>query len=320
MADSQRTLSVLYEQLGRLNREVENFPAAINAYRELGRLDTENEKRAFALIADTYRMAKDMPRALEESRKAIELFPQDRSLQVTHAMMLGENGQTDEAAALLRSLLAKNGGDRDLYITLCQVYERGKRFDDAEQAARMAEKLASTPAENEVVWFLLGAIFERQKKFALAEVEFRRVLQANPQNAQALNYLGYMLADQGTRLDEAEEMVQRALAEEPYNGAYLDSLGWVFYKQNKLAEAEIYLRKAVDRNRHDPTIHDHLGDVLLKSGHVTQAAAEWEKALAEWQRALPTELEPDRVASLEKKLAGLKHRIAQKPPAESKPQ
>jgi tetratricopeptide (TPR) repeat protein len=319
LADSHRTLAVLYEQLGRLNREVENFPSAVNAYRELLLLNTESEKRARSLIADTYRLAKDMPRALAESGKGLELFPQDRGLLVTHALLLGENGQTDEAAGLLRGLLAKSAEDRDLYLTLAQVYERGKRFEDAELASRMAEKLASSPGENEGVWFLLGAIFERQKKFDLAEAQFKKVLQVNPQNAQVLNYFGYMLADQGTRLEEAVDLIRRALAEEPFNGAYLDSLGWVFFKQNNLAEAEAYLRKAIDRNRHDPTIHDHLGDVLAKAGRAAQAAAEWEKALAEWQRALPTEIEPDRVAALEKKLAGLKHRIAQKPLSEPKP-
>jgi len=319
LADSHRTLAVLYEQLGRLYREVENFPSAVNAYRELFLLDTESEKRARALLADTYRLAKDMPRALAESGKGMELFPQDRGLLVTHALLLGENGQTDEAAGLLCGLFARSAEDRDLYLTLAQVYERGKRFDDAELAIREAEKLASAPGENEGVWFLLGAVFERQKKFDLAEEQFKKVLQVNPQNAQVLNYFGYMLADQGIRLEEAVDLIRRALAEEPFNGAYLDSLGWAFFKQNNLAEAEAYLRKAIDRNRHDPTIHDHLGDVLAKAGRATQAAAEWEKALAEWQRALPTELEPDRVAALEKKLAGLKHRIAQKPSSEPKP-
>jgi tetratricopeptide (TPR) repeat protein len=319
LADSHRTLAVLYEQLGRLNREVENFPSAVNAYRELLLLDTESEKRARSLIADTYRLAKDMPRALAESGKGMELFPQDRGLLVTHALLLGENGKTDEAAGLLRGLLAKSAEDRDLYLTLAQVYERGKRFEDAELAGRMAEKLAASPGENEGVWFLLGAIFERQKKFDLAEAQFKRVLQVNPQNAQVLNYFGYMLADQGTRLEEAVDLIRRALAEEPFNGAYMDSLGWALFKQNNLEEAEAYLRKAVDRNRHDPTIHDHLGDVLAKAGRAAQAAAEWEKSLAEWQRALPTEMEPDRVAALEKKLAGLKHRIAQKPSSEPKP-
>ncbi|MBI1750716.1 MAG: tetratricopeptide repeat protein [Acidobacteria bacterium] len=319
LADSRRTLSVLYEQLGRLNREAENFTSAIDAYREMLRLDTENEKRARSLIADTYRLAKDMSRALEESHKGIEMFPQDRGLQVTHALMLGENGQTDEAAKLLRSMLAQSSGDRDIYITLAQVYERGKRFDDAEQAARMAEQLAASPAENEGVWFLLGAIFERRKKFGLAEEQFKKVLHVNPQNAQVLNYFGYMLADQGVRLEEAADMIQRALTEEPFNGAYLDSLGWAYFRQNKMAEAEAYLRKAIERNRFDPAIHDHLGDVLAKSGRAAQAATEWETALAEWQRALPTELDPDRVAALEKKLAGLKHRIAQKSSSEPKP-
>jgi len=319
LADSQRTLAALYEQLGRLNREVEDFPSAINAYRELLRLDTENEKRARSLIADTYRLAKDMPRALEESRKGMEMFPRDRGLQVTHALMLGENGQTDESAGLLRGLLTRAGDDRDLYMTLAQVYDRGKRFDEAEFAVRTAEKLASSPAENEGVWFMLGAIFERQKKFDQAEAQFKKVLQVSPRNAQALNYFGYMLADQGIRLEEAEDLIRQALAEEPFNGAYLDSLGWAFFKQNKLAEAESFIRKAIDRSRNDPTIHDHLGDILAKSGRATLAAAEWEKALAEWQRALPTELEPHRVSALEKKLAGLKHRIAQKSALEPNP-
>ena len=310
LADSRRTLAVLYEQLGRVNRDVENFPAAIGAYRELQRLDTENEKRARAMIADTYRMAKDMPHALEESRKALELFPQDRSLQVTHAMMLGENGQTNDAVALLRGLLAKSGEDRDLYITLCQVYERGKRFDEAEQTARAAEKLASAPAENEMVWFLLGAIYERQKKFALAEVEFKKVLQVNPQNSQALNYFGYMLADQGIRLDEAEQLMQRALAEEPLNGAYLDSLGWVYYRMGKLDEAETYLRRALEKFSKDPTIHDHLGDVYAKEGKLKEAIVHWQNSLTEWDSTAPSERDPVEVAKIQKKLESARVRLA----------
>ena len=81
-----------------------------------------------------------------------------------------------------------------------------------------------------------------------------------------LNYYGYMLADRGVRLDEATSMIQKAVKQEPNNGAYLDSLGWAYYKQNKLAEAEEYLRKAVEREAHDPTILGHLGDVYVKLG------------------------------------------------------
>ena len=82
--------------------------------------------------------------------------------------------------------------------------------------------------------FMLGAIFERQKKFDLAEEQFRKVLDENPRNASALNYYGYMLADRGIRLDEATNLIKRALVEDPDNAAYEDSLGWAYYKQNKI--------------------------------------------------------------------------------------
>ena len=167
-----------------------------------------------------------------------------------------------------------------------------------------------------MVWFLLGAIYERQKFFDKAEDEFKKVLQVNPKNAPVLNYYGYMLGDRGMRLDEAEALVQRALDEEPYSGAYLDSLGWVYFKENKLVEAEATLRKAVEREAHDATIHSHLGDIYAKTGRQDLATMEWEKSLAEWRRSLPADVENDKVAELEKKVSQSKHRVAQKSTAQ----
>lgn len=318
---SRRTLAILYEQLGRVYRGVENYSAAIYTFQEMLKLGAEEDRRARVLIVDTYRAGRDVARAIEESRKALEAYPNDRSIRVNHALLLGEKGDADEAAKLLRSLLAGSSDDREIYLDLAQVYERGRRYTDAETAARAAEKLASRPPDKEMVGFMLGAIYERQKRYDLAEEQFKSVLKINPRNAAVLNYYGYMLADLGTRLDEATTLVKRALAEEPYNGAYLDSLGWAYFKQNRLTEAEGELRKAVERNAHDPTIRDHLGDVYFKAGRIDLAAAEWERALAEWRRALPAESETDKVAELEKKLTNLKHRLAQeKSPRDVKPQ
>ncbi len=319
---SARALAILYQQLGQLYREVRNYPAAVNTFQEMQRLGDEEDRRARLWILDTYRAAKDIPKALETAKVALEKYPNDPGLVSSRAMLLGEKGQTDEAVKILRSQLTGAESDRDTFLSIAQVYERGRRYKEAEEAAHAAEVLPGTPRDTEMPLFLLGAIYERQKEYDRAEEFFRKVLAINPRNSMALNYYGYMLGDLGTRLEEARALVQRALDEEPYNGAYLDSLGWVCYKQNKLAEAETFLRKAVERESHDPTIHSHLGDVYFRSGRKDLAAAEWEKSLAEWHRALPTELEPDKVAEVEKKLTQVKHRIAQQKPAgeDTKPQ
>jgi tetratricopeptide (TPR) repeat protein len=310
----RRSLSVLYQQLGMLYRDVQNYQAAIYTFQELGHLGDEEDHRARLLIMDTYRLAKDMPKALQAGREAMAKYPNDEAIKSSMALLLGENQQTDEAVKLLETDLKGTAADRDTYLNLSQVYERGRRYADAEQAARKAESFASEPHDNETAWLLLGAVYERQKQFDKAEIEFKKVLDVNPKNAQVLNYYGYMLADRGVRLEEAQDLVQRAVDLEPFNGAYLDSLGWVYYKQNKLDEAEITLRKAVEHEPHDPTIREHLGDTYAKQGRMDQAAIEWEKSLNEWHRSLPADLESDKVAEVEKKLNQVKHRVAQKTP------
>jgi Flp pilus assembly protein TadD len=317
----RRSLAILYQQLGQLYRDAQNFQAAIYTYEELGRLGEEEDRRARIMIMDTYRAAKDLPKALQAGKDALAKYPSDPGLQMSNALLLGENGQTDEAVKILRSELTKTEADRDIYLNIAQVYERGRRYKEAEEAAQTAEALPGVPRDNEMVWFLLGAIYERQKFYDRAEAEFKKALEVNPRNAPVLNYYGYMLGDLGIRLDEAESLVQRALKEEPQSGAYLDSLGWIYFRENKLADAEATLRRAVDRESHDATIRSHLGDVYAKSGRMDLAATEWEKSLAEWHRSLPADMENDKVAELEKKLSQVKHRVAQKSsPQDAKPQ
>jgi len=312
MPSRRRSLAILYQQLGMLYRENQNYQAAIYTFQELAHLGDEEDRRARPLIMDTYRQAKDLPKALAAGRDAMAKYPNDPLIRSTYALLLGENDQTDEAAKVLEADLKGNAGDRETYLNLAQVYERGRHFTEAEKAARKAESYSTDPHDNEIAWLLLGAIYERQKEFDKAEDEFKKALDVNPRNAQVLNYYGYMLADRGVRLEEALGLIQRAVLLEPHNGAYLDSLGWVYFKLNKPDEAENTLRKAVDREPHDPTIRSHLGDVYAKQGHMDLAAAEWEKSLAEWHRSLPADLESDKVAEVEKKLNQVKHRVAQK--------
>src|SRR4029077_11448479 len=142
-------------------------------------------------------------------KEALTKYPSDPGLRTSNALLLGENGQTDEAVKVLRSQLTKTEADRDIYLNIARVYERGRRYREAEEAARTAKAIPGQPRDNEMVWFLLGAIYERQKFFDRAEVEFKKALAVNPRNAPVLNYYGYMLGDLGLRLDEAESLVQR---------------------------------------------------------------------------------------------------------------
>jgi len=316
----RRSLAILYQQLGMLYRDTQNFQAAIYTFQELGRLGDEEDRRSRLLIMDTYRQARDLPKAMQAGKEALAKYPDDSSIRNSLAMMLGEAQQPDEAIKLLQVGLKGTAVNRETYLSYAQIYERSHRFTEAEAAARKAEALAVQPADNELAWLILGAIFERQKQYDKAEEEFKKVIDVNPKNSMVLNYYGYMLADRGIRLDEARDLIQRALDQEPYNGAFLDSLGWAYYKQNKLDQAELTLRKAVERESHDPTIREHLGDVLAKQGRMELAVVEWEKSLNEWHRSLPADLEEDKVAEVEKKLSQNKHRVAQKtPPADAKP-
>ena len=132
----------------------------------------------------------------------------------------------------------------------------------------------------------------------------------NPESAAAANYLGYMLADRNTRLNEALELIQKAVSAEPNNGAYLDSLGWVFYRLNRLDEAAEQLRRSLERGSRDPTVHDHLGDVYSSQNKLKDAISQWDKALREWHSNAPSDVDQVEVAKIQKKLEGAKVRLA----------
>ena len=147
------------------------------------------------------------------------------------------------------------------------------------------------------VLFELGRHYERAGQFEASVETFQRLLTLNPENHLALNYLGYMLADKGIRLKEAQRLIERALGADPDNGAYLDSMGWVFFQQGQHKRAMEFLQRAVDIEerslqgdedvgaREDlAVIHDHTGDAA-------RALGDHDRALRHWLRAL--EFDPE---------------------------
>jgi len=319
--ENPNALSILDEQLGRVYTEQGNYSAAISTYQQMSQLGPDAKKRAQMLLIDAYRQSHNLDEAIATTKKALADAPKDQSLTVTLAMLYGEKGDADSGTKLLTPLLQGTDADQEIYLDLAQVQERGRKYDEAAKSASKALELAKKPSDKVMAYFMLGAIRERGKHYDQAEEEFQKALAIDPDNAAVLNYYGYMLADRGVRLPEATAMIQRAVSQEPANGAYLDSLGWAFYKQNKLMEAEEYLRKAVARENDDPTILGHLGDVYLKLGQNDQAAETYERALTEWQKASPADYEADKVNEVDAQLKTLKRRLAQKAaPDAPKPQ
>src|SRR5207245_8875666 len=148
--------------------------------------------------------------------------------------------------------------------------------------------------------------YQRQKMLHQAEAEFKKVLSTtaptDPQSAATLNYLGYMNADRGVKLDESLNFIKQALTFEPNNGAYLDSLGWAYFKLGKYDLAEENLNKAAVHMGSDPTVHEHLGDLYQKTGRLKLAAAHWERALQEWNKTVSAEVDTEAVAKVQQKL------------------
>jgi tetratricopeptide (TPR) repeat protein len=307
--------AVFLERLGTIYRDSGNNAAANETFRQMVALGgDDNSERGYQQIIDTWREAKEWQKATDAAKEAVQKLPNSRDLKMVLAAQQADMGNSDEALKSVRTLLKGTPEDRQVYITLAQMNTRLKRYPDAEQALDKAEELSTKADDKEYVWFLRGSTFERQKRYADAEQQFKKVLASDPQNAMALNYLGYMLADQNQKLDEALGYIKKALAVDPTSGAYLDSLGWAYFRLGKYEMAEESLLKASQKINTDPTVHDHLGDLYQKTGRLKLAATHWERALTEWNRTIAPEVDQTDVARVQKKLDAAKVKLAKEEP------
>ncbi len=298
--------ALFLERLGLVYRDQQKFTQAMDVFKQIQALGPVQGPRAEMLIIETLHMQHQMDKALAEADAAVKAYPKNQDLSISRATLLGEAGHVDEAVAQLQAFLTHRPIDRSLYVSIAQIYLQAKRFDGAEQAIQKALDLSPTPEDQEYVLFVQGSIFERQKKYDQAEETFKKVLSVDPLNSSASNYLGYMLADRGVRLEESVKYIQKALELEPGNAAYLDSLGWAYFKMGRYDLAENPLEKAASKIQNDPTIHEHLGNLYLHQGKTGRAQEEWQRALKEWPDAVSSDFDADQAKELQKQLDELK--------------
>ncbi len=302
---------IFIERLGMVYRDQENYTASVETFRKMIALGGEdNVRTGYQDVIDTYREAKEWDQATAVAREAVQKEPNDRELRMVLDAQLADTGNPDKPLADVRSLLKGTPEDRDVYLRLAIMNTRLKRWSDAEEALDKADKLSTKAEDKEYVYFLRGSTYEREKKYDQSEAEFKKILAQNPQSAATLNYLGYMNADRGVQLEESLNQIKLAVSLDPTNGAYLDSLGWAYFKLGKYELAEESLNKASLRMESDPTVQDHLGDLYQKTGRLKLAAAHWDRAVQEWNKTVPAEQDADLMASTQKKLDAAKVRLA----------
>jgi tetratricopeptide (TPR) repeat protein len=301
-ASEKQNRGAFLTHAGYVSQQLEKYPQAIAYFTELKTLSDENAARAESYIVDTYRASKQLDKALAASENAVKAHPEDKDLKLLNADLLSESGKGTQAIERLQKMLEGSEDDAKIYSAMIQVYQRDKKFREAEKTLLTAEKYFKN---KEGYHFMLGSMYERQKEYDKAEKTFKKVIELNPKHAAALNYLGYMLADRGIRLDESLELIKQAVDLDPNNGAYLDSLGWAYFKLNRMDEAETYLKKALERVRKDPTIHEHLGDVYYQKGQYADARSAWEQSVANGQDEEESRKVQKKIEDLKIKLASL---------------
>ncbi|WP_089881120.1 tetratricopeptide repeat protein [Citreimonas salinaria] len=244
---------------------------------------------------DAMLLAAELLESLGQYDLAIETYaavPPDHP--VFHAAELGRaealrrQGSIDEAIAVLDALRESHDDMAVVHSTLADLYREQERFVLASDAYTAAIDRIDEIGERQ--WFLFYAraiSYERQDMWEQAEADFRRALELNPEQPQVLNYLGYSLVEKQQKLDEALDMIERAVAARPDSGYIVDSLGWVLYRLGRYDEAVGHMERAAELMPVDPVVNDHLGDVYWAVGRELEAEFQWKRALSfvDWEDA-----------------------------------
>jgi tetratricopeptide (TPR) repeat protein len=261
--------------LGLLYYDMRRFDAA--AIQFLSLLETApNDDKLHYLLANALEQKGDLPAARVEYQKISTVFELYANAQIHTAMIFKKEGRLDDAILVLTQAIQKKNDQAILYLYLSSLYEEQKNFAVAEKT--VLEGIGRFP-RNADLHYVRGSILEKMNRFEESIKSMETVLDIDPQNADALNFIGYSYADRGIHLDRAEQMIIQALKIKPDNGYILDSLGWVHFKKNQYDSALKHLKRARELLPDDSNIMEHLGDVYLKIGQDKEAMDHYRNAV-----------------------------------------
>ena len=248
-------------------------------YLELALYLNANDDLAWITLGDIRRTNRDYEKAIMAFDKVPDSSPLREVGTIEAAVSLDALDKPDEAAAELRKLIDTDATNQAAALALGDILRGRKRFGEAAEAYTIGIKAITATAPSDwQLYYSRGITYERTKRWDQAEADFREALKLNPNQPQVLNYLGYSLVDQGMKLDEAIDMIRKAVGQRPEDAYIIDSLGWAYFRLGHVDDAVAELEKAVLLQPEDPVINDHLGDAYWKSGRKLEAIFQWSHA------------------------------------------
>ena len=277
-SQKEDTKSLSHYIVGVYREGLGDLEGAVREYQKA--LETDPQSSLLHLNLASVFIQKNNPViAIEELKQSIDLDSEAVQPHALLALVYATQDKADLAAGeyvlALENATKLEPKNIDIYKGLGAIYLQQKKLKQAEGIFKLILNLA--PADPQA-HFYLGSIYYNLKDYPSVEKELKSAVKLKPDYHEALNFLGYFYLEQDKNIDQAGLMIKQALVFEPENGAYLDSLGWFYYKKVKLKEALSHLERAASLLS-DPVIYDHLGDVFLKLGNADSAKLNWEKSL-----------------------------------------
>jgi tetratricopeptide (TPR) repeat protein len=232
--------------------------------------DEATRLQALVLQGDALMQAK----RYDEALKALAGGGSSPAVEARRAEVMLRAGREQEGRESLAALASRN--DATAALAAAQAWQRLDRYGES---IPLLEKVIAAQPDSVVAHFMLGAAYERSGQRQKGVASLRKVLEIQPDFPAALNYLGYTYAEAGENLDEALRLVRRAVALDPDNGSYVDSLGWTYYRLGRHEQARGYLERAARLEPTDATLHEHLGDVYVALGQNDRAREAYRRAL-----------------------------------------
>lgn len=294
-------------KLGLIQLELKNYDQAISVLKKILSKNPEAD-RVHYYLGSTYEETKKMELAISEL-KAIkvdsQLYP-DATLHI--ALILKSMSRIQEAKEFLKDAIEKNPKISAFYLLEASLAEESKEY---KTAIHVLEDAVKQFPEDEKIHYYLGTLFDHEGMSEKALEHMEAILKLNPENVDALNYIGYTWTIKRMRLNDAEKLLRRALSLRPNNGYVQDSWGWHLFMTGRVKEAVIELEKASHLKPDEPTILEHLGDAYLRSNLR-------EKALLQYTSAVKHIEDSENKKKVQKKVDSLRQEILDQKAAEIK--